>query len=83
MFYYDEKGRFEEEDLLTNFSAHKLPLYEKAVKEFGDDTLYISDTAYDCRGRRLNGYCSLRTTIHKDRSDFWRLFNSLREEFKS
>lgn len=70
---------FEEDDLLTNFFSNQLPLYERAIKEFGDDTLYISDKAYHSNGFKMEGVYSLRTTVHKDRSDFWNLFDSLRD----
>jgi len=80
MFGYDDW--FEEEDLLTNFTEKELPLYEKTIQEFGDDTLFISDEAFSGQGRRLEGHYSLRTKEHKDRSDFWELFDSIRKSFE-
>ena len=79
-FDYDDDYGFEEDDLLTNFSGYQLELYQKAIKGFGDETLYISDVAYDNRGRRLSGDYSLRVTKHKDRSEFWKFFNELRNK---
>jgi len=73
---------FEEEDLLTNFSAYQLPLYEKAVKEYGDDTLYISNEAYNCHGHKMEGSYSLRTVSNNDRTSFWNLLDSLRPLFQ-
>jgi hypothetical protein len=70
---------FIEEDLLTNFPARQLGLYRKAVKEYGDTTIYISDVAYDIKGSSLQEYCSLRTEVNCNRSDFWKLFNKLRK----
>jgi hypothetical protein len=81
-YYERAENWFEEEDLLTNFNENELPLYKKAIQEFGDDTLFISDEAYTSNGYEINGYYSLRTTAHKDRSDFWRLFEILEKENK-
>jgi len=82
IFYEDyEQDWFEEEDLLINFTEKQLPLYEKAVQEFGDDTLFISDETYHSNGFRLEGYYSLRTKEHKDRHEFWNLFDSIRKSF--
>lgn len=78
-FEYDDYG-FEEEDLLTNFSERALPLYERAIKEYGDDSLYINTEAFDSRGSKIDGYYSLRTSIHKDRHSFWRLFDKIYAE---
>lgn len=69
---------FIEEDLLTNFPARQLGLYRKAIKEYGDTTIYISDEAYDIKGRSLNEYYSLRTDVNRNRSDFWALFKKLK-----
>lgn len=71
---------FEGGGVLTNFSASDLEVYQKAIKDFGDDTLYISSIAYDCSGNRLYGDYSLRTISYKDRSEFWKLFDKLSKE---
>lgn len=76
---YPENG-YEELDLLTNFGESALPLYKKAIEQFGDDDLYISDKAYNMHGAKMENSFSLRTKIYKDRSDFWNLFDRLREE---
>ncbi|WP_395546783.1 MULTISPECIES: hypothetical protein [unclassified Lacrimispora] len=69
---------FIEVDLLANFPARQLGLYQKVVKEYGDTTIYISDEAYDIMGNSLQGYYSLRTKSNCNRSGFWKLFNKLR-----
>lgn len=74
---YDDEIYFEEANLLTNFDASELELYQKAIEVFRDDTLYIDDKAYDGYGNRLNGDYALRTKANKDRSDFWELFRSM------
>ncbi len=69
---------FIEADLLTNFPTSQLGLYRKVVKEYGDTTIYISDVAYDIKGRSLNEYYSLRTEVNRNRSEFWDLFEKLK-----
>lgn len=69
---------FIEADLLTNFPARQLGLYRKVVKEYGDATIYISDMAYDIKGNSLLGYYSLKTKVNCNRSDFWELFNKIK-----
>ncbi|HBC99406.1 MAG TPA: hypothetical protein DC053_08675 [Lachnoclostridium sp.] len=73
---------FIEEDLLTNFPTRQLGLYRKVVKEYGDKTIYISDEAYDIKGRNLNEYYSLRTEGNRNRSDFWDLFEKFKADDK-
>jgi len=73
---YDE---YHEESLLTNFGADQLLIYEKALKDFEDDTLYIDNQAYDRRGNLIDNYYALRTKLNKDRSDFWKLFRGIRD----
>jgi hypothetical protein len=74
----DEEDCFEEEDLLTNFDKKQLNTYEKAIKQYGDKDLFISDEAYDRRGRSLKGWLmSLRTKNRKDLTNFWKLFREL------
>jgi len=74
---------YHEENLLTNFNVDQLPIYEKALKDFGDSSLYITDQAYDNRGRLLSDYYSLRTKSNKDRSDFWKLFRGIRDKISA
>jgi len=74
---------YHEENLLTNFNIDQLPIYEKALKDFGDSSLYINNQAYDNRGRLLSDYYSLRTTLSKDRSDFWKLFRGIRDKISA
>lgn len=73
-FDYDE---FQEDDLLTNFESPDLNLYEQAIKEFNDETLFISDKAYDCKGNLIKNCYSLRTAIDCERSEFWKLFHEI------
>jgi hypothetical protein len=68
--------------LLTNFPLSELGVYQKAVKEFGDTTLYI-DTGGECSCGK--GYSNLRNSNQGslmcnrrgDRSDFWRVFDRI------
>lgn len=69
---------FDGDHLLTNFCAEELWKYEKAVEQFGDDTLYICEDAYDRAGNLLFGYYALRSSKCADRSEFWKLFRSIR-----
>jgi len=70
---------YHEENLLTNFGADQLSIYETAVKDFGDTSLYIDNQAYDRRGNLIENYYALRTKSKKDRSDFWKLFRGIRD----
>ena len=76
LYDYDE---YHEENLLTNFGADQLSIYETAVKDFGDTSLYIDNQAYDRRGNLIENYYALRTKSKKDRSDFWKLFRGIRD----
>lgn len=78
---HEDEVCFEEENLLTNFSEKDLPLYEKVIEEFGDNSLYISEEAYDSYGNCLEDDYSLRTKKpYADRTSFWRLFDSIKKE---
>jgi len=76
---WDDYDEYHEESLLTNFGADQFPIYEMAVKDFGDTSLYIDNQAYDRRGNLIGNYYALRTNSNKDRSDFWKLFRGIRD----
>jgi hypothetical protein len=78
---YEDYG-FEEDDLLTNFNEDKLPIYKMAIEEYGDDTLYIDEEAYDRRGNKITGYYALRTYSNKDRSSFWSIYRSIEKQYQ-
>jgi len=76
---WDDYDGYDKENLLTNFSADQLSIYEEAVKYFGDTSLYIDNQAYDRMGNLIDNYYALRTNSNKDRSDFWKLFRGIRD----
>lgn len=71
-----------DKNLLTNFRECKLPIYQEAIKEFNSDSLFIENDAYDCTGRKLEGYYALKTIKHKDKSEFWKIFRRIEKEFE-
>lgn len=57
---------------VTNFNADELPHYEKAIAEFGDVDLFISNEPMP---PKRDGYCLRdRRADRKDLSEFWRFF---------
>jgi hypothetical protein len=82
MFYFDDdEDWFEEEDLLTNFDDSKLIIYEEAIKRSGENHLFISDKAFDCKGRPLSGRHSLRTKDRQDETRFWKIFREVEKKY--
>jgi hypothetical protein len=80
MFGLDFIETFHENDLLTNFSKKDLPIYEKAVKEYGDTDLFISHKANDIYGNSQSDWLmSLRTKRRKNLSDFWEIFHAIQK----
>ena len=65
--------------VLTNFDEDKLCVYKEALAIYGKSDMYIRDIAYDIRGRRIDGFKSLHAIGNKDRSDFWRIFDRVRD----
>lgn len=61
---------------ITNFGNDKLKTYIKALSDFGDDRLVISDVAVDCSGRLILDCCSLHSQdkeFPENMSTFWTL----------
>jgi hypothetical protein len=61
---------------ITNFDVADKELYEKAIAEYGDETLYISNDIlcadFSEKGTML---CLHHNSQNHDLSDFWKLFN--------
>ena len=69
---------------LTNFGLRDEKLYRKAIAAYERETevrnkFYIRDDAYDIRGNRLNDAKALHTHYRDDCSDFWRIFEDIRD----
>ena len=66
--------------LLTNFNNSELNKYEETlkiyIKETGDKSLYIDSNAFWRDGTKDNNMSALRSDISKDRSRFWRIFET-------
>lgn len=81
--YFEELlSRNFEEDLITNFENSELTIYEKAINEYKDSNLYISNVAYDYMGRELDNCKALRCKTRYNLSKFWRIFDRIKEEEK-
>lgn len=71
--YYPENHH-----MLTNFEKDEEAMYKKIIEIYGDDSLYISDKAYDIKGNILENHLALIDTKSKDSSEFWNLFDELK-----
>lgn len=73
---------FEGGSLITNFTIERLYAMHKAIVEFGDLTLVISNKAYSMPGDILPGYYSLHSTVNMlgDLTEFWKLFEKYKAE---
>ncbi len=76
--------------LITNFDDKNLKLYELVVETYNvkhnQTLLYISNIAKYDDNKTLNNRHSLHCTVRQDISDFWEMFDKLREilnQFKS
>lgn len=69
--------------LLTNFPKHQKVRYEAAIQIFkektGKDVLYIREDAYGMFGQEVYDSYSLHKTEDGDKSDFWDIFDNLKE----
>jgi len=69
--------------LMTNFGDKELKLYELAVETYNTKhnkiLLYISNIAKYGDNKTLGNHSSLHSTVGQDMSDFWDMFNKLRE----
>ena len=73
----NNKENVGEEGLVTNFHKDQLPIYQRAVKCYGEENLFISQDAYDINGTPIPDCCSLRKRYKSDLSKFWEIFNSM------
>lgn len=62
---------------LTNFESKRLSLFIKAIREYGDDDLYIKPIAYDCNNKVLKQCYALHLAKSKDLSEFWKIFRKI------
>lgn len=72
--------------LVTNFSNSQASLYSEAVGVYNktvdsNQKLWISHVAYDCYGKVVKNYMSLRRNsgICPDLSDFWKIYEGLKK----
>ena len=82
-YYYDAWSHDdcpENKNLITNFTKKERPIYQKAIKKYGWDGLYISEDAYWRDGTKDSGLLSLRWSGEERRelSEFWKIFNDIR-----
>lgn len=70
---------------VTNFDKSQIWLYKRAIARYNDSKdihpkieLYIHDAGYDCRGKRIDNYLSLRAKSQESLSDFWKIFDAIK-----
>lgn len=73
--------------LITNFDRDDECMYAKAIAQYNaletpatKVNLYIHENAYNCMGRRINGYLSLRATSDGPVSEFWDIYNAIKRD---
>jgi hypothetical protein len=66
--------------LLTNFRVEERPIYEEAIRRFGDNSLVILQEAFTTNGRPLQGCNSLHCFDHKELGPFWEIFQQVKKE---
>lgn len=69
--------------LILNFSKVLEPIYKKAIKEFGNDILFVDPVAYNVLGQQLTNYSALKARKNIKQSEleaFWKIFDKIREE---
>ena len=65
---------------VTNFSISKKEIYEQAIKEYGDNSLFISDDIMVPERREPGTGMCLHHTQRGDLSAFWRIFDRIERE---
>lgn len=72
--------------LITNFCNKEIKVYREALKKYKEETgerdLYIDKNAYLRDGRRDTSMSALRCKSNKDLSYFWKIFDSLGNDYK-
>jgi len=70
---------------VTNFEENEMPLYEKAIKRFGDTELVVSDKPIEAKvpykillKMKLCSFHNLKE--NHDLSDFWKVFKQVKSE---
>ena len=58
---------------MTNFSIDKLAIYEEAIKQYGDDDLFIGKPIKPI-DKNNQSYLALYCDGIKNLSDFWRVY---------
>jgi hypothetical protein len=66
--------------LLTNFKNCQLPLYEEAVRQYGDNDVYIINKAYAIDNTPVKDYSALWVKTFRNMTEFWKLFDGLKRE---
>ncbi len=71
---------------ITNFSAHQLAIYQRAIKMYAvldkTRTLTIKLESYDSLGRFYEGSLSLHASGPQDLSDFWSTFELVKNKYR-
>ena len=73
---------------ITNFPPEDLPVYEEAIKQYGDSTLFVMNKPMAGYEKVSKGYCS----FHQENTDklkenngclqkFWDLFDKIQGKF--
>jgi Fic family protein len=81
-YWYHDDDCLENKNLITNFIKKERPIYQKAIKKYGWDGLYLSKDAYWRDGTKDPKLSSLRwkTDERRDLSEFWKIFRELRNK---
>lgn len=67
---------------VTNFDVKQFPLYEEAVRRFGNPLLVVSQHPMPVHGRYYDSMGSLHWLglQRRDLSDFWQIFEAVKKE---
>lgn len=68
---------------VTNFQIAERDIYQRAVDEYGDPTLFISDDIMVPEQWQPGTGMCLHHTKHGDLSAFWKIFNRIKKEGQS
>lgn len=68
--------------VLTNFNRKQRPIYEKAIMLAEDSRYYIVEDAFDIHGRHVPGCNALHFNGKGDTSEFWAIFDEIKEWYK-
>lgn len=76
----NEELGLDDVSLVTNIQKSERCIFEKAIELSGHSELYIADDATDIFGNRLPYLLALRSSGYKELSDFWDIYEQLKEE---